>query len=668
MNEPISTTDKIYKQLTRLFSGGLNLLNRQGYHNQRRQDLDKYRKKYRATDGKQYKSYRSPISKQWLNYQREQDRAARYGDFDRMDFYPEIHKALDIYAGEMTTATRLKPILEIRCQNEEIKSALHDLFFNILSLEHNLFPWCRTMCKYGDFMGYIETDLDLGVTGLIQLPNREVERMEGEDESNSNYVQYQWNGGGLTLEKWQVLHFRNLASDKHSPYGTSVLDGVRQIFRQLVLLEEAMMTYRVVRSPERRLFKIDVGNIPDDQIEQYMEEVITSLKRNQIIDSDTGRVDLRYNPLSAEEDIYLPTREGSQTEVTTLEGGQFTGVTDDVEYILGKLMMGIGIPGAYLQQKQELGTDKVALTQKDIEFAKHIQRLQRPIIEGLKNIAITHLYILGYEGEDLTNFDLYLNNPSKISELQELEHLRTKMDVASSASDALFPKKWIYRNIFGMAEEEIIRHTLGRFHDRKVDLALEGIDGEGEDLESMGADSMGMGGGMGDMGGDLGGGTGDDLGDLEDIAGGEEGGVPMDTGDAGGGEGGDGGLLVTPGKRLERKDYKYTRKDGMTTTTKSRGKFYKPVGKGQDKRQHLIPQRKANKQSYGHYAYVSPSRTNVMNSLPSVKHSLQGVKPEDVLKISIKEQVENSIYNEEILKENLELDEFLKEIERVIEK
>ena len=668
MNEPISTTDKIYKQLTRLFSGGLNLINRQGYHNQRRSDLDKYQKKYRTTDGKQYKSYRSPVSKRWLNYQREQDRAARYGDFDRMDHYPEIHKALDIYAGEMTTATRLKPILEIHCHNEEIKSALNDLFFNILSIEHNLFPWCRTMCKYGDFMGYIDTDIDLGVTGLIQLPNREVERMEGEDDTNSNYVQYQWNGGGLTLESWQVLHFRNLASDKHAPYGTSVLDGVRQIWRQLILLEEAMMTYRVVRSPERRLFKIDVGNIPDDQIEQFMEEIITSLKRNQIIDTDTGRVDLRYNPLSAEEDIYLPVREGSQTEVTTLEGGQFTGVTDDVEYILGKLMMGIGIPGAYLQQKQELGTDKVALTQKDIEFAKHIQRLQRPIIEGLKNIAITHLYILGYEGDDLLSFELFLNNPSKISELQELEHLRTKMDVASSASDALFPKKWIYRNIFGMAEEEIIRHTLGRFHDRKIDMALESIDEKGEDLETLGEESMGLGGGgLGDEGG-LGGEA-----ELESIAAGQEGGEPLEGteevgGETGGGE--EGGLLVTPGKRLEKRDYqnkKYTYADGRTTTDKSKGKKYQPVGEGQDKREHLIPQRKKVKKSYGRYT-VSPSKTNIMNSLPSVGQSLQGVKPDSVVKFSFKEQQETSIYNEELLKENLEINEFLKEIERVIEK
>ncbi len=209
------------------------------------------------------------------------NRSERYVDFDQMEYMPEIASSLDIYADEMTTHSDLQPMLKIKCPNEEIKSILHALYHNVLNVEYNLFGWSRTMCKYGDLFLYLELDERLGVKNCVGLPQQEVERLEGEDQTNPNYVQFQWNSAGLTLENWQMAHFRILGNDKHAPYGTSVLEGCRRIWRQLTLLEDAMMAYRIVRSPERRVFKIDVGAIPPQEVEQYMQKVMTQMKRHQ---------------------------------------------------------------------------------------------------------------------------------------------------------------------------------------------------------------------------------------------------------------------------------------------------------------------------------------------------------------------------------------------------
>jgi hypothetical protein len=346
----------LFKRLTRLFSGpivnyraqNVNQNRRasgpivnyraQNVNQNRRAELDKYSTKFTSASGKQFKKMEyNPFSDLAANVYQNQTRLQRYIDFDQMEYEPIIASALDIYADEMTTSSHMKPLLNIHCQNEEIKVILNSLFHNVLNVEHNIFNWCRTLCKYGDYILYLDIDEKTGIENVISLPLREVERLEGQDKTNPNYVQYQWNSAGLTFENWQVAHFRILGNDKHAPYGTSVLDPSRRIFRQLTLLEDAMMAYRIVRSPERRVFYVDVGNMAPNDIEQYMQKVMTSMKRNQVVDADTGRVDLRYNPMSVDEDYFIPTRGGQSTRVESLPGGTYTGDIDDVKYLKDKL-------------------------------------------------------------------------------------------------------------------------------------------------------------------------------------------------------------------------------------------------------------------------------------------------------------------------------------------
>ena len=579
---PRNQQNRLFKQLTRVFSGPIIRFRSQTGRQIKRRDLDNYATRFKSASGQQFKrSEYHAYEKMQANSYVNQNRSERYTDFDQMEYMPEIASALDIYADEMTTSSDLTPLLSIKCHNDEIKAVLDTLYHNVLNVEFNLFGWCRSMCKFGDYFLYLDIDEEQGVRSAIGLPADEIERLEGEDKTNPNYVQYQWNSAGMTFENWQIGHFRILGNDKYAPYGTSVLEPARRIWRQLTLLEDAMMAYRIVRSPERRVFYIDVGNINAPDVEQYMQKVMTQMKRNQLVNDNDGRVDLRYNPMSVEEDYFIPVRGGQSSRIESLPGGSFTGDIDDVKYLRDKLFSALKIPQSYLTQGEAGSEDKTTLAQKDIRFARTIQRLQRSIVSELEKIGIIHLYTLGFRGDDVISFDISLNNPSKLAEIQELEHWKTKFDVASSATEGYFSRRWIAEHLFHLSEEEFLRNSRELIYDKKYDAMLQ------SQFEAATAPAVGGGDlGGGDLGGGLGGDLGTDLGgDLGgEPLGGEAGAEPPadtaapDAGAAGGDD--DSVLLATPdaapGKRDSGvKPQVYTSADGKTTTARSHG-WYEP--------------------------------------------------------------------------------------------
>ena len=567
---PKNEQNPLFKALTRLFSGPIVNFREQGRIRYKRGDLNMYTGKFQSLSGKAFKkSQHNPYDYINTALLQNQNRNERYLDFDQMEFTAEIASALDIYADEMTTYNDYRKILNIESPNEEIREILNTLFYDVLGIESNLYSWCRTMCKYGDFFLYLDIDEATGIRSVIGIPTQEIERLEGQDKTNPNYVQYQWNSAALTLEYWQIAHFRILGQDKYAPYGTSVLEGARRIWRQLILLEDAMMAYRIVRAPERRVFYIDMGSIPVNEYEQHIQRIQTQMKRNQVVDASTGRVDLRYNPMSIEEDYYIPVRGGqSGTKIDTLAGGQFTAAIDDVKYLQNKLFAAIKIPQSYLSRGEGASEEKSTLSLKDIRFAKTVQRLQSVMVAELQKIAFVHLYILGYRNSDLINFKLKLNNPSKIAELQELEHFKAQLDAAESAKE-MFSRQWIFKNIFKLNDEIFQQVHNQRYYDKLIDKQLEALGGE--------------------MGGEGGGGGGSILGGL---GAGSEGGMPTEmpsetpemppapesaeaTAAAGAAPetpekppAGSENLLAAPAAKRE---------DGAYTTIGAKGKFYTPV-------------------------------------------------------------------------------------------
>lgn len=611
----------LFKRLTKLFSGPIVNYRAQAVNQNRRRELDKFSSKFQSASGKQFKrSGYNPFSDLSANVYINQTRMQRYMDFDQMEYEPIIASALDIYADEMTTSSQMRPLLNIHCPNEEIKIILNSLYHNVLNIEHNMFNWCRTLCKYGDYFLYLEIDDKVGIENVISLPIQEIERLEGEDKTNPNYLQYQWNSAGLTFENWQIAHFRVLGNDKYAPYGTSVLDPCRRIFRQLTLLEDAMMAYRIVRSPERRVFYVDVGNLAAEDVEQYMQKVMTSMKRNQVVDADSGRVDLRYNPMSVDEDYFIPTRGGQSTRVESLPGGTYTGDIDDVKYLKDKLFAALKVPQSYLFRGEGANEDKTTLAQKDIRFARTIQRLQRVVITELEKIGIIHLFALGYRSNDLISFKLSMNNPSQIAELQELEQWRSKFDVAGAATEGFFSKRWIATNLFNISEEDFLRNQRELFYDRlltsELDQTAEAVPAEG-------------GGGMGGL---LGG-----EGDLDPGAEGAEapaaepGAEPAsplaapETPPAPPG-GGDSALLTAPAKRDDEEWHRVKKQGGktMTTTSKSKGKWYEPRNDASGKR---AMQRSMSGDAGSRAA--SSSRKNIFKGFHDLERLSRGIK-EDI--------------------------------------
>lgn len=406
------------------------------------------------------------------------DRMARYSDFQEMEYTPEIASALDIYSEETVSPDDKGNILHIYSENSQIQRLLNELFYDTLNVNFNMTSWARNMCKYGDFFLFNDVSPEHGVVNVFPIAVNEIEREEGFDKNDPLAVRYRWvTQANQVLQNWQVSHFRLLGNDAFLPYGTSVLEAARRIWRQMILVEDAMLVYRIVRAPDRRIFYVDVGNVPPEEIPNYMEQAQATLKKNQVIDRSSGRVDLRYNPMSVDEDYFIPVRGGQTgTKVENLTGGQNAAAIEDVQYIQKKLFSALKIPKAYLGYDEGLGA-KATLSQEDIRFSRSINRIQRTIISELNKLAIVHLYCNGFEGHDLLDFELKLTNPSTIAQQQKLELYNTKFTIAQAAKNVenLVDLKWIKKNIFMMPDEEIDQIDKGLVEDKEQSLQIEAV-------------------------------------------------------------------------------------------------------------------------------------------------------------------------------------------------
>ena len=399
----------------------------------------------------------------------EPTRLASFYDYESMEFTPEISTALDIYAEESTTPNEDGHVLSIYSESKRIKAILADLFNNTLDINTNLQMWIRNTCKYGDNFVYMKLDPEKGIIGAVQLPNIEIERLERgmkpktqntEVKTDEKGLKFNWKEKNMEFNSWEVAHFRLLGDDRKLPYGTSMLEKARRIWKQLVLAEDAMLIYRTSRAPERRVFKVFVGNMDDKDVEAYVQRVANKFKRDQIVDNKTGNVDLRFNQMAVDQDYFIPVRDATQTmPIETLPGGTNLSEIADIEYIQKKLVTALRIPKAYLGFEEPVGDGK-NLSLLDIRFARTINRIQKNILSELNKIAIVHLFLLGFEDE-LQNFTLGLNNPSKQADLLMVDVWKEKVllykDLVSEIPNSIAPTSatWAKKHIFGFSDEDI---------------------------------------------------------------------------------------------------------------------------------------------------------------------------------------------------------------------
>ena len=384
---------------------------------------------------------------------------------------PEISAALDIYGEEATTVDHNGYMLQIYSESKRIKSILIDLFINVLDINTNLPMWTRNTCKYGDNFVYLKLDSEKGVVGCMQLPNIEIERLERgmpaqasrqnvEEPAENKGLRFKWKSKDMEFNSWEIAHFRLLGDDRKLPYGTSMLEKARRIWKQLLLSEDAMLIYRTSRAPERRVFKVFVGNMDDKDVEPYVQRVANKFKRSQVVDSQTGNVDMRFNQMAVDQDYFIPVRDAAAASpIDTLPGGTNLGEIADIEYIQKKLLTALRVPKAFLGFEEPVGDGK-NLSLIDIRFARTINRIQKSMVAEMNKIAIIHLFLLGFEDE-LNNFTLSLTNPSTQADLLKVDVWKEKFaaykEATTAGPEGIMPVSitWAKKHILGFSDEEI---------------------------------------------------------------------------------------------------------------------------------------------------------------------------------------------------------------------
>jgi hypothetical protein len=402
----------------------------------------------------------------------EPSRLSAQYDYESMEYTPEISAALDIYAEESTTTNEDGFILQIYSESKRIKGVLADLFNNNLDINTNLPMWTRNTCKYGDNFIYLKLDPEKGVVGVQQLPTIEIERHEvgasgkistditKELDKDKKALHFTWKNKNMEFQSWEIAHFRLLGDDRKLPYGTSMLEKARRIWKQLLLSEDAMLIYRTSRAPERRMFKVFVGNMNDDDVEAYVQRVANKFKREQIVDNKTGNVDMRFNQMAVDQDYFIPVRDPAAPDpITTLPGATNLSEIADIEYIQKKLLTALRVPKAFLGFEEVVGDGK-NLALQDIRFARTINRIQKSMLAELNKVAIVHLFLLGFEDE-LSNFTLGLTNPSTQADLLKIDVWKEKVllykDLVSDPGNGIqaTSSTWAKKHIFGWSDEEV---------------------------------------------------------------------------------------------------------------------------------------------------------------------------------------------------------------------
>ena len=431
-----------------------------------------------------------------LNYQTL--RIQLYSDYEAMDTDPLIASTLDILADEATLKNDMGEVLSIKSSDENIQKILYNLFYDVLNIEFNLWSWTRNMCKYGDFFLKLEIAEEFGVYNVLPYTVYHMTRQEGLDPKNPARVTFQLDPDGLAssqdpnyipksnkrvieFDNYEVAHFRLISDTNYLPYGRSFIEPARKIFKQLTLMEDAMLIHRIMRAPEKRTFYINVGQIPPNEVEQFMQKTINTMKKTPYVDPQTGDYNLRFNMMNMMEDYYIPMRGGdTQTKIDTTKGLDYDG-TNDIEYLRDKMFAALKVPKAYFGYEGDLN-GKATLAAEDIRFARTVERLQRILESELTKIALVHLYVQGFKGESLTNFEISLTNPSIIFEQEKVALLKEKVDLASQMLDTkLFPTDYIYDNIFNLSEDQYMEMRDLVAEDKKRLFRITQIENEGND-------------------------------------------------------------------------------------------------------------------------------------------------------------------------------------------
>jgi hypothetical protein len=430
-----------------------------------------------------------------MNYQTL--RIQLYTDYEAMDTESIIASALDIIADESTLKNEAKEVIQIRSADENIQRILYNLFYDVLNIEFNLWMWVRNMCKYGDFYLHLEIAEQFGIYNVTPLSVYDMVREEGMDPQNPSYVCFKIDpmviaagginsrvkdrDGKIKFENYEIAHFRLLADANYLPYGRSYIEPARKTYKAYVLMKDAMLLHRITRAPEKRVFYVDIGNLPPNEVDGYMEKLKNKMKKTPLMDHQTGEYNLRYNMMNVMEDFFIPQRgANSNTKIDTLKGLEYNAI-DDVNFLRDEMLAALKVPKAFFGFEKDL-TGKATLAAEDIRFARTVERIQRIVLSELYKMALVHLYTQGYDGAALSNFELSLTTPSIIYEQEKIALWKEKIALAKDMQDTkLLPSDFIYDSVFQFSEDQYDEMRDLVIEDMKRTFRLGQIENEGND-------------------------------------------------------------------------------------------------------------------------------------------------------------------------------------------
>ena len=462
-----------------------------------------------------FKNYSSVLPEVYSGHP---NRIERYIQYDAMDQDSEVNSALDILAefctqqsSESNIAFQVHYHDEATATETEILNTQLKHWYNLQSFERKIFKLFRNTLKYGDQMfirdpetqrwffvdcakvekivvdegagkkieQYVIRDLSINFETLqtaekdtagTTVPNLMNRNGSQTAENVSNASKFSYGKKAVAIDANHIVHISLTEEmDGSWPFGNSILENIFKTYKQKELLEDAIIIYRVQRAPERRVFYIDVGNMPSHMAMGFVERVKNEIHQRRIPSSTGGgskMMDSTYNPLSIMEDYFFPqTGEGRGSKVETLPGGENLGQIDDLRYFTNKLYRALRIPASYLPTGPDEGVAAyndgrvgTALIQ-EFRFNEYCKRLQTVVSSTIDDEFKLFLKTRGVN-IDNSIFEIKFNEPQNFASYRQAELDNTKISAFSQLEQLPYmSKRFLLTRYLGLTEQELIENT-----------------------------------------------------------------------------------------------------------------------------------------------------------------------------------------------------------------
>ena len=427
------------------------------------------------------------------NAKTEADLIRRYRE---ISIHPECDMAIEDIVNEAIVSNENKQAVRLMTDNvpygRDIKRRLEEEFTEILRLlqfnsrGHELFRrWYVDGRIY--FQKIIDTETGKkGITELKYLDPRKIKKIrevrkrrpDGVAPSATNlvdetmeYFLYNERGvGGASLQGIKIAvdtiaFCPSGLIDQNKNLILSFLHKAIKPVNQLRMIEDAAVIYRIARAPERRIFKIDVGNLPKMKAEQYLRDVMARYRNKLVYDAATGEIRDDRNYMSMLEDFWLPSREGGRgTDITTLPGGQNLGEITDIEYFRAKLYRSLNVPSSRLEASTGFNLGRsTEITRDELKFTKFVQKLRKKFIELFNDILKTQLILKGIIAEEewpMIRDNIFYDflQDGHFAELKQAEMLKDRIQLANDVRDYVgkyFSVEYVRKNILKQSDQDI---------------------------------------------------------------------------------------------------------------------------------------------------------------------------------------------------------------------